>query len=459
MAAETPAVATRVVLAKARAAAAEKVAAEKVSYQEKGEKKMAVNLGKIRKEKKKREKSREEREKRRGKGKVNWYATKIGANCVGILYDHPNMDGLPYAERGVHRNCGPESKSQFNCRRMTLDDPAEKCPQCEQNFADWSSSKQSRKDIANKRKRGSRFYYGVIDLIALVLDDEMPKVPKCFIDHPGEENTKAIKKRGCNRCDFKDGCISDIMVMSCGTTIHEAIIGEFEDIGDITDPKAMYPIKFTKKQAKKGDPFSISYEKVKALKKPIVLPDEVIARIEEKLIDLTVVGVPKSIEEIKAIMAGMDLEDAPDDEDSDLPECYGEYKDGKKKCDKCASKEACEVDTEGEEEEEEEEDTKKKKPKKKAAAAKKKEEDEDEDEEEDDEDEDEEEDDEDEEEDDEEEDDEEEEEEEDDEEEEDEEDDDEEEEEEEDDEDEGKKSLEKKLKEKAAAKKKKKTKK
>ena len=282
---------------------------------------MGVDVGKAKKHLKKEKKKKAEREERR-KSQTQWMQSDTGKNCIGIVCPHENMDNMPFQERGVHRNCGPDGKLQFNCRRDNDDVPNDKCTQCVENSKLYASNKKLDKKRASKRRRDQRYYFPVIDLSPL-LEDDVSKMPKCFIDYPDDENKKARKKRGCKNCDWQNACEKGIMTLSAGKIMYNGIMDEFADTdSDITNPKKFYPIKFEKTQEDPNDPKTIRYANIKAMKKPIKLPDEVAARLEENTPDLKLVGAPKSKEEMKALMAGIEM-DAGDeeDDDTDLPDC------------------------------------------------------------------------------------------------------------------------------------------
>jgi len=294
----------------------------------------------------------EERKKRQERGDIGFYRPEVGRNCLYLCPAHENMEGIPYVKRGKHRNCGPEGKTDFMCRRSTGKEPINDCPQCVEIKELYGTGKERDKKKASRMRRGQRFYWNVINMKPLLElgDDEKVTIPDCFLDYPDEEDTKTRKARGCKRCDYIDSCEEGIIVFSFGPKIKEQLFDEdnlekFLNKGiDVTNPKGFYPLQFKRKGE---EVLNTDYTGVKFGEK-VKFPDEVAARISEGLIDLSQLSIPKSVDEVKKLMTGVPTEDAEGENgDEDKPKCFGKYDDDEEKCLKCDYSDVCEVETEG----------------------------------------------------------------------------------------------------------------
>jgi hypothetical protein len=120
-------------------------------------------------------------------------------------------------------------------------------------------------------------------------------------------------------------------------------IEKMGDKGDITNPKSGRPISFFRKgEGQKNT----SYLNVVFLGK-IKFPKPVIDRIEEKLIDLTQVSVPREADQIKNFMIGAPNENGEEVAKSETPACFGKYDEDEEDCLSCDFCDPCEVETRG----------------------------------------------------------------------------------------------------------------
>lgn len=307
---------------------------------------MGTDIKKLKGYIKNHKKEEKEKEERKNRSSVEFYQNHVGKNCLYLCPPHENMEGIPFVMRGKHRNCGPEGKTDFMC--ISNDGKKLKqCPQCMEVKDLYDSSRDSSKKKAGKMKRNQRFYWQIIDMAPL-LEDDPAEMPDCFLDFPDEEDTKTRKKRGCKACEWLDSCEGGIKGWSIGKKIQEPILDELEDLiddEDVTNPKECRPVILRRKGE---EAMNTEYSGIK-FSKPFSFPKEVIARIQENLIDLSEMSVPKDADQIKKLMTG-DTEEADDTDDGedDVPKCFGKYDDDEDDCLKCDYSDPCEVEAEGE---------------------------------------------------------------------------------------------------------------
>jgi hypothetical protein len=332
---------------------------------------MSTDLDKLKGMINEEKKNDEERKKRQERGDIGFYRPEVGKNCLYLCPAHENMDGIPYVKRGKHRNCGPEGKTDFMCRRSTGKEPINDCPQCVEIKELYGTGKERDKKKASRMRRSQRFYWNVINMRPLLElgDDEKVTIPDCFLDYPDEEDKKTRKARGCKRCDYIDACEEGVIVFSFGPKIKEQLFDELEPFLkkgiDVTNPKGFYPLQFKRKGE---EVLNTDYTGVKFGDK-VKFPDEVVARINEGLIDLSELSIPKGVDEVKKLMSGVPTEDADDENgEEDKPKCFGKYDDDEEKCLKCDYSDPCEVETEGSGPSDNDDEEEKKKPPKRSAA-------------------------------------------------------------------------------------------
>jgi len=301
---------------------------------------MAVDISKVNKHL---NKHRQEKEKRE-RGTSSSFSLKGKTEVVVYLCPpHENMQGLPWVANMYHGRELPEdfkSSKPFSkrCLRDNYEQEQNKCYAC--NKADKFRKKRIKKDDkydreAKKYSARKRYITQLIDVSSLY-DDSLKLVNKfksCFLRF-GEFDK-------CEGCHLAESCEKGMQKYYTPVTIWEDLLQHFKDEGDITEPTNSLPIRITRKGTTK---LNTKYS-TKPVKDRMIIPDSVISRISEKLIDLTTLD-PKPVgssEEIaKEYEDFFNLTDLTEDEE--MPDCYGKYekvKSRKRGCDDCEYNEKC----------------------------------------------------------------------------------------------------------------------
>lgn len=282
---------------------------------------------------------------------------------------HPNMNGLPWSERMVHKRELPkDTKAAYDitCQRDNYDQDVNKCPDCiiMQSERDKKKVKGDEHDeragqYAPRRKPISQ----VMDFTPLFnkRGEPVKKLRKCFLQH-GEYDK-------CESCFLKEQCKRGVQRYNMPVGVWEELGDHIVEEGDVTDPKAALCIRVKRT----GSGKNTTRYRTKIAKETIKIPAEVVARMNEKIVDLTTID-PKpegTMKELKKIYADFHaLADVGDEEDGDsLPKCFQKYDEKKKKkrgCKKCKVREEC-IDAE---DDDDDEPVRKPKPKKKSNASK-----------------------------------------------------------------------------------------
>ncbi len=301
-------------------------------------------------------KKNEEERKKSSKFANNYRPHEGSQNACFLCPPHKVMEGKPYQMRGSHFGCGPTNDKIITCRRDRRNVPVDECPQCVDVSKLFASKQQSKIDVGKKRARKQQYIWGCLDMRNFVDKDGAPveilAPPKCFGNYVGEEKAQGYKR--CQKCIETVGswgvtCQMGVCAFRQGAMLYEPTykaIKRFHTKGvDITNPSdGLMMVTEQKNKDKSGrEKYSIlSWE-------PIKLPKIVKKWMEENLLELDKIFPPKSKEEIKAIMQGVEYEAS--DADSDLPTCFGDPKVFDKGSDECQGCEAftlCAADIEGE---------------------------------------------------------------------------------------------------------------
>ena len=322
-----------------------------------------VNLGAMEDDYAEHKREEEERKTKRA-GKLR--STEGSQN--GFFLCPPSVgskDGRPYVRRGAHYKSGPENKRTMTCRRDAKKEPLEKCPQCVEVNDLFTSGQEKKIELGKSRQRKQKYIWGAvylsqfIDKDGIMVPQKMWQVPpKCFGNYVGDKEKTGYKK--CQNCvedslSWGPTCQRGICTFTQGESLYDPTYKAFKRFGDVTDidsPRMMV----IEQKNKDGS----GREKYNVVDWPeFKFPEIVKPWVISNIIDLSTVWPPRSKEEMKAIMTGVEYEE--DLASSELPGCFGDKKTYDAMSDVCKACEAfksCtqEIKSEGGEKEEEEEE-------------------------------------------------------------------------------------------------------
>lgn len=285
--------------------------------------------------------------KKGGGSKFPFYRPPIGFSCLLVCPGHENMKGVSYQKRGKHRNCGPEAKTDFTCRREDKNSPLKECPQCERVNQLYSTKDERDKAVAGKERRNQRYYFQTIPVNCMVNSKngrplEMAPIPECFLMCAIEDT----EYKKCKNCDWYEACDNGIQGWSVGVRLFEDIVDAFDDTDDVdyTQPETARPVIFKRS----GEGFDTEYKGYRLLEH-LELPEPVVKRIKENVFDLTTMSVPKTYEEVQGLMAGIRTSEYNDKdktiEDNQNPDCFGQYDPDDASCKSCEFADQCKETT------------------------------------------------------------------------------------------------------------------
>lgn len=320
---------------------------------------MGIDMSALGEDYEEHKKNEEEQKKGRTGFAKNWRPHEGSRNACFLLPPHKAMKGMPYHMRGSHFKCGPNSDKILTCLRDKRSIPIDKCPQCMEVSKLYSSKKTSSIELGKKRARKQGYLWGAIDMSSFVDEDgalvDMRALPKCFGNYIGDEKTKGFKV--CQKCADTAGswgltCQIGICINRQGSMLYEPTykaLKRFDakkiDITDFDTPHMMI-IEQKGEDGKGREKYTIiGWE-------PFKMPKTVAKWINDNLPDLSKVFPPKSKEEMKAIMAGVEYEEEDAGDSTELPKCFGDAKifdKGGDECQGCEAFELCASELEGEE--------------------------------------------------------------------------------------------------------------
>lgn len=238
-----------------------------------------------------------EQNNRSNSGGFDFLTLQDGRNVVRILPSAKDGD-FPWREVFVHFGVGKtkdKPKGQMVVCPTTLGD-SHKCPICElsKQLRALSSAKDDKRDKEAKAiMRKKRVYYNAInradDLTAFTIENDE------WVNTATKEKEKPVK------------------VLSTGVSVFKELLGYLVDpeYGDFTDAENGLDIIITKT----GSGFDTEYSTKTARKESAVG----FAQWQDCLNDLDALAKPKSYEEIKAIMEGVDTPDMEEEENLGTP--------------------------------------------------------------------------------------------------------------------------------------------
>lgn len=278
---------------------------------------------------------------------------------------HANMNGLPWDERMVHKRELPKDvKAAYDltCQRDNYDQDPNKCPDCkimvkERGLKKVKGDKHDERagEYAPRRKPISQVMD--VDCMFNKRGELIKKMKKCFLQF-GEHDK-------CETCFMKESCQRGVQRYNMQVGVWEELGDHIVEEGDVTDPKEALAIRIKRT----GSTKTTTRYRTKIAKETFKIPSEVVARMNEKLVDLSTVE-PKpqgSMKELEKIYADFhEMADIGNEEDSgdSLPKCFQKYDEKKKKkrkCKNCKVREEC-VD---QDDDDDDDDEPKRKPRKK----------------------------------------------------------------------------------------------
>ncbi len=287
-----------------------------------------AQIGKVKKEAI--EADKEQRAKQ-NQGFQNWLKFKTGTNFYRMLPPQEGVD-LPWIKVRKHFNLGPDENGICNCTETGKD-----CFICKKVRIGENSSKKKERDKAAKQKVSTGYVSQGIDVTPLYSKEKKKWVadnppPKCWGSPKKDEDDEFIGK--CQRCSWNESCDKGIQLCSMSGQRIDDIADYFDDC-DLTDLKKGRNILVKRKGKGK---FNTSY-KVKVKKDyQWEIPKFMRKFIEENFIDLLEELAPATPEETEEAYLG-------GSENDDLPDCFGNFVKGKKKCKKCEYSDLCEEET------------------------------------------------------------------------------------------------------------------
>jgi hypothetical protein len=274
-------------------------------------------------------------------------------NAFFLVPPHPNMNRMPYRMRGTHNKIGPSKKRTMTCLRDEPEQPVNKCPQCQENLAFFQSGSKAKIDIAKQRNRRQKFIWGAIDMSSFVGKDGMPlpekdmkDPPDCFGNYIGDENAKGYQR--CKKCVAARGtwgrtCMNGVCSFMMGQQLFVPTKNAFKLNGDMTAFNNAHIALITQEgEDGKGRE---NYTIVGWVR--FNFPTVVKKWITKNLVDLNNIFPPRSPEEMKATMEGVEY--VEDLDDSDLPACYADqevFDESSEKCKECDAFEMCKAEIE-----------------------------------------------------------------------------------------------------------------
>ncbi len=240
--------------------------------------------------------------------KVNWFQPKKGDTSIRILphWKKPK-DELFFLQVRTHFGVTVKGKdgNEYQIPVRCLRDFEENCPLCDEYDSLDKEERKTKRDL----RATERYLYNIFDYDAK---------------------------------EFK--------VYAAPTTVHEAVFGWVDDLGDVTDFAKGRDWKLTKKVDKsKGRMFGTSYD-IKPKLTETAVPKKVLAELKEKITDLTTVysenhreamevmlGLPTSTKKATKAKVSTELED---EEDVDMPKVDDGYAEVKEEVAKTAAVDA-----------------------------------------------------------------------------------------------------------------------
>ena len=258
-------------------------------------------------------------ESRKWKSFATYFKPKVGTNFIRML---PPVEGqdMPWLPQKKHFSLTESQKGISNCTYEP-----KTCYICKQVSKDLNASKKNVRALADKRKAKLAYAFQMIDVTPLYTKEGKNKFvadnppPKCWGQVKIDDEGDFIGK--CRKCEWNEACARGIQI--------GALSGQ--RIDDITDLREGRNILIKRTGEGLGTTYSISCDEDYAWS----IPKNIRKFIKENFIDLCDIVKPATPEETEEAWHGTTT-------DVDMPPCYGEYDEGKKKCKKCEYSDLCE---------------------------------------------------------------------------------------------------------------------
>lgn len=255
-------------------------------------------------------KVKDDEEKRKNRGGSKYFKVPQGKSYLWILPPvSESMNGLPFVDRFMHNNLGPEGKGFGSCMRTSANPETRKdCIACARVNDLWNKARafkaEGKAGLQKKYETEAKAQGMRVKQVVQVLDvagiyDKSGKVvdkfPECFGENHGTEDEKHSK---CRKCPFLSSCQKGVQPWDIQYGPYKSLIDKLSDDEiDVTNPEECIPMKIKRTGEGKQDT-----EYMTEWAAPIKIPEHVIAVVEKQAQDLSKLVVPSTEEQMRQML-------------------------------------------------------------------------------------------------------------------------------------------------------------